>query len=196
MRPERSDGMASFSDQPPNPIEAIEAFLREDARFEPPAEALARAMALRTRVAARRAQSPALLAQFGEWMDLAGARTVEWLGLAPHDALAGIRDDRGGETVESPIVGSDLTLVAERVVGEDGVARFIGEFRQASGASTRGRIAVLDGERRVLLQTELDAFGMFAVTLPSAARHVVFLRRGAEEAPIAIDLGDRRRGDA
>lgn len=183
--------------EPRPPIAAIEALLREDAGFEPPAAALERALGLRTRIAARRADSPSLLAKVGDMMDLAGARVVEWLGLSPDTALAGVRDDRGAEIVDAAIPGSDLVLVAERSVGEDAVARIVGEFRHASGAAVRGRIAVLDGENRVLADGELDAFGMFSLTLARNARRVVFMQRGPEaHGAVVVDLGARTRGDA
>lgn len=178
-------------------IAEIEAVLRDDARFEPPAGALGRALGLRARIAARRAESPSMLAKVGDLMDLAGARFVEWLGLSPDTALAGIRDDRGAEIVDAPIPGSDLVLVAERSVGEDALVRFVGEFRHASGAAVRGRIAVVDAENRVLADGELDAFGMFSLTLPGAARRVVFVQRGVEaKHAVVIELGDGTRGGA
>jgi hypothetical protein len=183
--------------QPRPSIAQIEALLREDAGLEPTAAALERALALRARVAARRIDSPSLLAKVGDLMDLAGARFVEWLGLSPDTALAGVRDDRGAEIVDAAIPGSDLVLVAERSIGEDTLVRFVGEFRHASGAAVRGRIAVLDAGNRVLADGELDAFGMFSLTLTNGARRIVFLQRGAEaRGPVVIDLGDGTRGGA
>ena len=180
---------------PRRPIDEIEALLRGDSAFEPPADAMSRALALRTRIAARRAGSPALLARVGEYMDLAGARVVEWLGLAPDTALAGIRDDRGAEIVDAPIAGTDLALVAERTIGEDALVRFVGEFRHASGAAVRGRLAVLDAENRVLADGELDGFGMFSLTLASDARRIVFLPRGNDAGrAVVVDLGEGTRG--
>jgi hypothetical protein len=181
----------------PSPRDAIEVFLHTDGAFEPPAAALARAMALRTRIAARRVQSAALLATVGEWMDLAGPHAVEWLGLEPGTALTGVRDDRGAEIVEAPIAGRDITIVAERTVGEDGIVRFVGEFRSASGATLRGRLAVLDDNQRVVVHVELDAFGMFACTLSPAARAVVFMpRTSTDSAPIVINFAAHTREEA
>ena len=178
-------------------IAEIEALLRGDAGFEPPAEALARALSLRARIAVRRAEAATLLAKVGDLMDLAGARVVEWLGLSPGTALVGVRDDRGAEIVDAAIPGSELVLVAEKTVGEDAVVRLVGEFRHASGAAVRGRLAVLDGTNRVLADGELDAFGMFSLTLASDARRIVFLRRGgAAQDAVVVDLGDGRRGGA
>lgn len=183
--------------EPRPSIVAIEALLRGDAGFEPPASALSRALGLRSRVAARRAGAPSLAAKVGELMDLAGARFVEWLGLSPETALAGVRDDRGAEIVDAAIPGSDLVLVAERSVGEDALVRLVGEFRHASGTAVRGRVAVLDARNRVLDDGELDAFGMFALTLAGDARRVVFMQRGDEAMPaVVIDLGDGTRGGA
>ena len=183
--------------QPRPSIAAIEALLRDDARFEPPAAAFALALALRSRIAARRVASPSILAKVGDLMDLAGARVVEWLGLSPDTALAGVRDDRGAEIVDAAIPESDLVLVAERSVGEDALVRFVGEFRRASGAAVRGRLAVLDADNRVLADGELDAFGMFSLTLAANARRVVFMPRGSEaNDAIVIDLARVARGGA
>lgn len=188
--------MTDPSRQPrPRPsIPEIEAVLRGDAGFEPPAAALSRALGLRARIAARRADSPSMLSKVGDLMDLAGAQLVEWLGLAPETALPGVRDDRGAETVDAAIPGSDLVLVAERSVGEDALVRMVGEFRHRSGAAVRGRIVVLDAENRVLADGELDAYGMFSLTLAANARRIVFARRGDEAGPaVVIDLGDEPR---
>lgn len=187
--------------QPRASIAEIEAVLRDDARFEPPAAALAQALSLRTRIAARRGETPSMLAKVGDLVntaiDLAGARVVEWLGLSPDTALAGIRDDRGAEIVDAPVPDTDLVLVAERSVGEDALVRFVGEFRHVSGAAVRGRIVVLDADNRVLADGELDAFGMFSLTLPAGARRIVFAQRSAEpRRAVVIDLGDGTRGDA
>lgn len=180
---------------PRRAIDEVEALLRGDSAFEPPADTMSRALALRTRIAARRAGSPALLARVGEYMDLAGARVVEWLGLAPDTALAGIRDDRGAEVVDASIAGTDLALVAERTIGEDALVRFVGEFRHASGAAVRGRIAVLDAENRVLADGELDGFGMFSLTLAGNARRIVLLPRGNDAGrAVVIELGEGTRG--
>ena len=178
-------------------IPAIEAVLREDIGFEPPIAAFERALALRARIAARRPGSSAVLAKVGDLMDLAGARVVEWLGLSPDTAIAGVRDDRGAEIVDAPIPGSDLVLVAERCVAEDGLARLVGEFRHASGASVRGRIAVLDADNRVLADGDIDAFGMFSLTLAHDTRRIVLLQRGGDaKAPVVVDLGGGSRGSA
>lgn len=178
-------------------ILSIEAVLRDDTGFEPPPAAFERALGLRARIAARRAGSSAVLAKVGDLMDLAGARVVEWLGLSPDTAIAGVRDDRGAEIVDAPVPGSDLVLVAERCVAEDGLARLVGEFRRASGASVRGRISVLDEENRVLADGEIDAFGMFSLTLAERARRVVLIERGGDaNAPVVVELGGGSRGSA
>ena len=183
--------------QPRPSIAEIEALLRGDAGFEPPASALSGALGLRSRIAARRADAPSLAAKVGDLMDLAGARFVEWLGLSPDTALAGVRDDRGAEIVDAAIPGSDLVLVAERSEGEDALVRLVGEFRHASGTAVRGRIAVLDADNRVLADGELDAFGMFSLTLAGNARRVVFMQRGAEvNGAVVIDLAGASRGGA
>ena len=88
--------------QPRPSIAAIEALLRDDARFEPPAAAFALALALRSRIAARGVASPSILAKVGDLMDLAGARVVQQLGPAAHDegaAAAGVLARPLGETV-------------------------------------------------------------------------------------------------
>ena len=118
-------------------------------------------------------------AKVGELLDIAGARVVDWLGLSPDRALAGVRDDRGDEFVDAAIPGSGVAIVAERTVGEDARVRFVGEFRGADGAPVRGRLAVLDAQNRVLVEEELDAFGMFSIRLPADARRVAFARRDA-----------------
>jgi hypothetical protein len=192
------------SDQPParRSSDELASFLREDAGFEPPASALAAAIALRARVAERQRPGLARFTTVGEWMDLAGARVVDWLGLSPDRALAGVRDDRGDEIVDAAIPGSGLTIVAERTMGEDARLRFIGEFRSATGAPVRGRLAVLDAADRVLAEDELDAFGMFSITLPDGARRVAFSRRAVQATDhavadiVVIELGNGSRGSA
>ena len=174
--------MPNPADQPneSRPGEHLAGFLRGDAAFEPPASALASACALRSRIAARRAPDASAFAKIGELLDIAGARVVDWLGLSPDRALAGVRDDRGDEFVDAAIPGSGVAIVAERTVGEDARVRFVGEFRGADGAPVRGRLAVLDAQNRVLVEEELDAFGMFSIRLPADARRVAFARREAQ----------------
>jgi hypothetical protein len=66
----------------------------------------------------------------------------------------------------------------------------------------RGRLAVLDAADRVLAEDELDAFGMFSITLPDGARRVAFSRRTVPATDhavadiIVIELGHGSRGSA
>jgi len=49
----------------------------------------------------------------------------------------------------------------------------------------------------VLADGELDAFGMFSLTLAGNARRVVFMQRGAEvNGAVVIDLAGASRGGA
>jgi hypothetical protein len=165
-----------------------------DASNEPPAEALARAKALGSRLADRRtaARSPAAL--LGELFDRAGAVVLEWLQPDGNLALAGVRDDRGADLLEAVVDAAEITIRAERTPAQDGVVRLVGEVIRPDEMPVKAELAVLDVRGVVIATDSTDALGMFAVALPDGAREVVVRAHAADgttHATVVLPLGPR-----
>jgi len=150
-----------------------------DAINEPPAEALAQAKALGTRLHARRAPSSSPFAILGEMFDRAGAIVLEWVNPQNGVALAGVRDDRGADVLEAVVDQAQITIRAERTPAQDGVLRLVGEVIRDDDSPVKARLAVLDAAGTVLSTDTTDSLGMFAIELPSGSHEVVVSARSA-----------------
>ena len=160
------------SNASPNPLpepERIAALMAGDGRFEPPADALARARDLRARIAARATGSRPLL--LGELLDRAAAIACDWLQ-GPAPALAGLRDDRGAELLDARVeaaTGAPYEIHCERTVFADGRSRLVGEVVATDGTALRARVLALAADDRVVATAEVDALGLFAIELDRRA---------------------------
>jgi hypothetical protein len=171
----------------PNGPNALAEILRDDARFEPPAAAVAAARALGARIAMRAAGASALsvadrvrmhLVEFGSMFDRAGAVVASWLTSSGNAgearlAFAGLRDDIASglcaDTLSAELVESNLRIDAERTRGQDGVIRLVGEIRARDRSPARASIIVLDASARVVELVDSDEVGLFTVRLPAEA---------------------------
>ena len=180
--------------------EALVSMLRDDARFEPPAQSLAQARSIGARVAARymagTRNSGNPLAMVGAVLDRAQAMVGAWLVPTPGAALAQLRDDRGSEVLTATIAAHSLSLRAERTLAQDGLVRLVGDILRADGTPVRAGISIIDEAARVVLYEETDALGMFAIRLPDDAYEIVIQPREsatiAEEHPVVLPLARRK----
>ncbi len=183
-----------------NTIEFAVRSLREDARFEPPAAAVTRAVELSALFVALPARTPQERETFrarptiGEIFDRASARLFEWLSLGEHGALAGFRDDRGGDLFAFESTEVDVAIRAERTMAEDGVVRLIGEVQNRDCEPVRASVVLLDASSRVLALYETDSLGMFACVLPAGASDLAVVvgdRDGSIETALVLPLHPR-----
>jgi len=171
----------------PSGPDALAEILRDDARFEPPAAAVAAARALGARIAMRAAGVSALsvadrvrmhLVELGSMFDRAGAVVASWMSSDENAgearlAFAGLRDDIASglcaDTLSAELVESNLHIDAERTRGQDGVIRLVGEIRARDRSPARASIIVLDASARVVDLVDSDEVGLFTVRLPAEA---------------------------
>jgi hypothetical protein len=171
----------------PSGPNALAEILRDDARFEPPAAAVAAARALGARIAMRAAGASALsvadrvrmhLVELGSMFDRAGAVVASWMSSDKNAgearlAFAGLRDDIASglcaDTLSAELVESNLHIDAERTRGQDGVTRLVGEIRARDRSPARASIIVLDASARVVDLVDSDEVGLFTVRLPAEA---------------------------
>jgi hypothetical protein len=173
--------------------DAVRAECTAAPELEPPTDAVARAIALGARVAARRQRTVGPVASIGSALETTGAAIASWLGLglglglaraeggdAETAALAGFRDDRGADAIAGTI--GALTLRAERVEAEDGTERVVGEVARAgsTGGAMRGTVAALGAGQTVLACAELDHFGMFTLAVPAGTALLALVDRAGE----------------
>jgi hypothetical protein len=171
--------------------DAVRAECTAALELEPPTDAVARAIALGARVAARRQRCVGAVASIGSALETAGAAIASWLGLGLSPAqgegadaetatLAGFRDDRGADAIAGTI--GTLTLRAERVEAEDGTERVVGEVARAgsTGGAMRGTVAALGASQTVLACAELDHFGMFTLAIPAGTALLALVDRAGE----------------
>ena len=192
-------------------IARIEAILREDAAFEPPARLVDLVRRMGTeRLAPRRAGSRAA-AGISEWtsawnaawnttvgsiFDDAGAVVRAWLTPQGGLAFAGLRDDRGADIIALDEPAADLSVRAERTPTRHGRVRIVGESTRLDGSSVRARIVLLDRARRVLKVEESDALGMFALDLADGTAVLAIVPRGGTGVLLELDAGDRPSSEA
>ena len=160
-----------------NTITTSVRLMRDDVQFEPPPACVTRAIGLSSALRSRepsRARSIGIKAALGAIFDRAGAHIFEWLNPDGELAFAGLRDDRGNDVIslESPDI--NIAVRAERVTGQDGVVKIIGEVLRSDGTPLRTQLLVLDANARVLAVDESDSLGMFLVTLVPTAHELVF----------------------
>jgi hypothetical protein len=151
----------------------LEAILAEDVAFEPPRSAVSRALGLSAAVASRRPPAWNPIAVIGTAFDQAGAIVAGWLAPPAEPALAGLRDDRGAESIASEPTPDGLSVGLDRIPSVDGRVRLVGEVLLDDGAPLRGEVAVIDGAGAVVATAALDAVGMFALDLPETGRALV-----------------------
>ena len=154
--------------------------LDADAQFEPPQHVVTRAIALADELKSRRTQSATPRAVLGAFFDRVGAQLFEWLDLGGplvggQLAFAGIRDDRGSDTITLESSEAEISIHAERTTAQDGVTRFVGEIMRADGTAARASVVVIDANNQILAVHETDSLGMFIVTLAAEAHEVAFI---------------------
>lgn len=185
--------MAVNPNQPPtrpSGPNALAEILRDDARFEPPATAVAAARALGGRIAMRAAGASSLsvadrvrmhLVELGSMFDRAGAVVASWMNSGENAgearlAFAGLRDDIASglcaDTLSAELPESNVHIDAERTRGQDGVIRLVGEVRTLDRSPARASIIVLDASARVVDLVDSDEVGLFTVRLPSNATEI------------------------
>lgn len=178
--------------------ETLTSFLRivsamdGDLSNEPPVGAVQEAKALGRRLAARQPASRSPVAMLGEVFDRAGSVVLGWLNPDSGLTLAGVRDDRGADTLEAVVDAARIVIRAERTPAQDGVVRLVGEVTRQDDMPVKADLAVLDAHGVVLSTDSTDALGMFAIALPEAAREVVVSARapdGSTHPTIVLPLG-------
>jgi len=178
--------------------ETLTSFLRivsamdGDLSNEPPVGAVQEAKALGRRLAARQSASRSPVAMLGEVFDRAGSVVLGWINPDSGLTLAGVRDDRGADTLEAVVDAARIVIRAERTPAQDGVVRLVGEVTRQDDMPVKADLAVLDAHGVVLSTDSTDALGMFAIALPEAAREVVVSARapdGSTHPTIVLPLG-------
>ena len=183
----------------PNGPDELAALLRDDARFEPPATAVAAARTLQRRIAMRVAGQGANaatigarirmhIAELGSSFDRASAVVASWVTTTNTDersmeearlAFAGLRDDITSgfcaEVLAAELLESDLRLNAERTRGQDGIVRLVGEVRAGDNSPARASIIVLDQLARVIDLVDSDEVGLFSVCVTDDAIEVAIV---------------------
>jgi hypothetical protein len=184
-----------MNDPRPNParrpsIDEIEAILRDNAAFEPPARLVAAVRRLGADALAARRNATGVArwtATVGAIFDDAGAIVRQWLTPQGELAFAGLRDDRGADTLEIEERAANLSVRAERTPLRDGRVRIVGEATRLDGGTVRVEVALIDGSRTVQRIVESDALGMFALDLADDTRALAFVPRGGTAVLLELD---------
>jgi hypothetical protein len=184
-----------MNDPRPNParrpsIDEIEAILRDDAAFEPPARLVAAVRKLGADALVARRNAAGITrwtATVGAIFDNAGAIVRQWLTPQGELAFAGLRDDRGADTLEIEERDADLSVRAERTPVRDGRVRIVGEATRLDGSAVRSQIVLLDGARQVQRVEDSDALGMFALDLADDTRILAIVPRGGTAVLLELD---------